>query len=46
MRDFVDLFNEIPDIDAGLAASVFHFGEIKILDLKKELQKNDISVRL
>lgn len=46
MRDFVDLFNEIPDIDAGLAASVFHFGEIKIPDLKKELQKNDISVRL
>ena len=46
VRDFVDLFNEIPDIDAGLAASVFHFGEIKIPDLKKELQKNDISVRL
>ncbi|MEE1115376.1 MAG: imidazole glycerol phosphate synthase subunit HisF [Clostridia bacterium] len=46
MRDFVDLFNEIPDIDAGLAASVFHFGEIKIPDLKKELHKNDISVRL
>ena len=46
MRYFVDLFNEIPDIDAGLAASVFHFGEIKIPDLKKELHKNDISVRL
>ncbi len=46
VRDFVDLFKEIPDIDAGLAASVFHFGEIKIPDLKKELQKNDISVRL
>ncbi|MBQ1956890.1 MAG: imidazole glycerol phosphate synthase subunit HisF [Clostridia bacterium] len=46
VRDFVDLFNEIPDIDAGLAASVFHFGEIKIPDLKKELHKNDISVRL
>ncbi len=45
-QDFVDLFKAIPDIDAGLAASVFHFGEIKIPDLKKELDKNDIIVRL
>ena len=30
ISDFVKLFKEIPDIDAGLAASVFHFGEIKI----------------
>ena len=45
-QDFVDLFNAIPTIDAGLAASVFHFGEIKINDLKKELKKNDINVRL
>ena len=42
---FVDLFREIPDIDAGLAASVFHFGEIAISDLKKELKSNGISVR-
>ena len=46
MQDFVDLFKAIPTIDAGLAASVFHFGEIKINDLKKELKKNDINVRL
>ncbi len=45
-QDFVDLFKAIPTIDAGLAASVFHFGEIKISDLKAELKKNDINVRL
>lgn len=44
--DFVKLFKEIPDIDAGLAASVFHFGEIKIQELKKELHNNNITVRL
>jgi cyclase len=46
MKDFVTLFKEIPQIDAGLAASVFHFGEIAIADLKKELSKNDIHVRI
>ena len=45
-EDFVTLFNEIPDIDAGLAASVFHFGEVGISDLKELLQKNNINVRL
>ena len=40
------LFNEIPDIDAGLAASIFHFGEVKISDLKQLLNKNNINVRL
>ena len=45
-EDFTDLFKILPDISAGLAASVFHFGEIKIRDLKKELRKNDILVRL
>lgn len=44
--DFVNLFREIPDIDAGLAASIFHFGEVAIPDLKKELRKNNITVRL
>ncbi len=44
--DFIKLFKEIPDIDAGLAASVFHFGEIKIPDLKAELDKNDIIMRM
>ena len=43
---FIELFNEIPDIDAGLAASVFHFGEIEINKLKAELRNNDIIVRL
>ena len=46
VQHFIDLFKEIPDIDAGLAASVFHFGEIEIKDLKKELKANDITVRL
>ena len=46
ISDFIDLFKEIPDIDAGLAASVFHFGEIAIPDLKAELAKNNITVRL
>lgn len=45
-QDFVALFNYIPDIDAGLAASIFHFGEVKISDLKQLLNKNNINVRL
>ena len=43
---FVELFKSIPDIDAGLAASVFHFGQIAIPDLKQELRRNDIIVRV
>lgn len=43
---FIDLFREIPDIDAGLAASVFHFGEIKIPDLKASLREAGINVRI
>ncbi len=46
IADFVTLFKEIPDIDAGLAACVFHFGEIKIADLKKVLTENGISSRI
>ena len=42
---FIELFKEIPDIDAGLAASVFHFGEIKIKELKEALKKHNINVR-
>ncbi len=45
-EDFVKLFKEVPDIDAGLAASIFHFGEVKIKDLKKTLKENDIIVRI
>ena len=43
---FTQLFKDIPDIDAGLAASVFHFGEIDIKELKKTLRDNNIIVRL
>ena len=46
VQDFVTLFHQIPNIDAGLAASVFHFGEIKIPDLKQTLKENNITVRL
>ena len=45
IQDFVTLFNEIPTIDAGLAASIFHFGEVKISDLKDTLAENNIIVR-
>ena len=43
---FVDLFREIPTIDAGLAASIFHFREVAIPDLKAVLKKENIPVRL
>lgn len=46
VQDFVELFRAVPDVDAGLAASVFHFGEIEIPQLKNELQKNGIHVRV
>lgn len=46
MQHFVDLFKVIPNIDAGLAASIFHFREVSIPDLKKELKNNGIIVRL
>ncbi len=45
-EDFVHLFRELPGVDAGLAASVFHFGEIAIPDLKQELRKQGITVRI
>lgn len=45
-EDFVKLFKELPKVDAGLAASIFHFGEVKITDLKQLLKQNDINVRL
>lgn len=45
IEDFVKLFTTLPKVDAGLAASIFHFGEVKIPDLKKELKKYGIPVR-
>jgi len=43
---FVQLFKSVPDVSAGLAASIFHFGEVSINDLKQQLKNNDITVRL
>ena len=45
IQDFITLFKTLPKVDAGLAASIFHFGEVKISDLKKEMKKNGIPVR-
>ena len=46
VEDFTKLFKKIPDISAGLAASIFHSGEVKIKDLKKELKAEGILVRI
>ena len=46
IQDFVTLFNTLPKVDAGLAASIFHFGEVQIPDLKRALRENGITVRL
>ena len=46
IEDFVTLFKALPKVDAGLAASIFHFGEVEIRDLKQVLRDNDIIVRL
>ena len=46
VQDFIDLFQKVPDIDAGLAASVFHFGEIRIPDLKTTLAGEGVNMRL
>ncbi len=43
---FTDLFKALPKVDAGLAASIFHFSQVKIEDLKKELAKNGIPMRI
>ncbi len=45
IADFTDAFL-IGKADAALAASVFHFGEIRIPDLKQALFNNNISIRL
>ena len=46
IADFITLFKTLPKVDAGLAASIFHFGEVKIADLKAEMARNNISTRL
>ncbi len=45
IQDFVTLFKTLPKVDAGLAASIFHFGEVKISDLKDTLAAEGIEVR-
>ena len=45
-EDFVTLFREIPGADAGLAAGIFHYGEVDIRDLKRRLRAAGIAVRL
>ena len=46
IQHFVDLFNEIPNIDAGLASSIFHFGEVAIPTLKNTLANEGIPMRI
>ena len=46
MEDFVTLFKELPKVDAGLAASIFHFGEVNIKELKERLAEENIPMRL
>ncbi|MBR3894619.1 MAG: imidazole glycerol phosphate synthase subunit HisF [Clostridia bacterium] len=45
-EDFIKLFHALPKVDAGLAASIFHFGEVDIHDLKRTLRQNGIEVRM
>ena len=45
IQDFIDLFQTLPGVDAGLAASIFHFGEVSISELKHSLAANGINVR-
>jgi len=46
VEDFVKLFQALPKVDAGLAASIFHFGEVSIPALKRDLAANGINVRI
>ncbi len=46
IQHFIDLFRAVPKVDAGLAASIFHFGEVQIADLKTELNNSGIAVRI
>lgn len=44
--DFITLFQTLPKVDAGLAASIFHFSEVAIPDLKKLMAQHAIPTRL
>ena len=43
---FIELFQALPKVDAGLAASIFHFGEVKIPDLKRALSDAGVTIRM
>jgi len=45
-EDFLTLFRTLPKVDAGLAASIFHFGEVRIHDLKQSLRDGGINMRI
>ncbi|MBP5373114.1 MAG: imidazole glycerol phosphate synthase subunit HisF [Clostridia bacterium] len=45
-EDFITLFKTLPKVDAGLAASIFHYGETNIKKLKELMQKNGIPTRI
>lgn len=46
VEDFVRLFKTLPKVDAGLAASIFHFGEVTIAEVKQAMKQENIPVRL
>ena len=46
IEDFITLFKALPKVDAGLAASIFHFGEVRIADLKAEMAEAGIPTRV
>ena len=46
IADFIRLFQALPKVDAGLAASIFHFGEVSISQLKQEMAKHSIPARI
>ncbi len=45
IEDFITLFHTLPKVDAGLAASIFHFGEVAIADLKEAMARENIVTR-
>ena len=46
IEDFIELFKTLPKVDAGLAASIFHFGEVRIPDLKRAMRESGIPARI
>ena len=46
IKDFITLFHSVPRVDAGLAASIFHFGQVEIRDLKKAMADAGIPARI